>query len=339
MTADLQSIQFGGKAFVDSRENLVKSGKERAVPIGVEDFWVDIVLAAGRRAVAQEPGHLAHRPGDILLRLRGGFRLAERPQAGGGAHRRMPGPDILGGEFGPGRFLQISVHVLGSDGAQFALAVHVAEQLLAREVEDLPQDAGDPPVLDASFVPLAGFPPEGEADLRGLHVHMAALQGGEAEGVVLAQVGFIADTDQALFQEADDGCEDLLPGEAAPAEIGGNAAAENRQDLGEMQDMGKLDLIAEGGPVGMIEILLAPPGVAAGRLQMSPRRGADPDLAPGRWNDQGSDALQGLRIANSRSIRRQVPEPHAAPAPADAGESVMHVVKADRPRRSCRVAP
>ena len=144
---------------------------------------------------------------------------------------------------------------------------------------------------------LAALAAELEAQGRAVDVDVLVAQGGQAEGVVLLGVLLVADADQRRLEELDDGRQHLLAPQAALRQVALDPLADLRQRVAEGDHAAELGLVADLPPVGVVAVLLAPPGVAAGRLQMAVRAGADPDVGPGRRDGQLADALQGLLVA------------------------------------------
>lgn len=129
---------------------------------------------------------------------------------------------------------------------------------------------------------------------------MAIAQGREAKALVFTPIGIVADADHRLVEKPDDRRNNLFAWQAAQGEVGFDALAQRGQAMAKRGEARKFRLVAAGGPVGMIAILLAPALVAAGRLNMSGRIGADPDISPGRRDDQRLDPRQ-------RNFIRQLP--------------------------------
>src|SRR5438552_10865831 len=57
--------------------------------------------------------------------------------------------------------------------------------------------------------------------------------------------------------------------------------------------------------------------------------GADPDLCPGRWDDQRFDALQQVRLFDDLSCRMQVPKTLARALAPDSGTVIGDVMETD----------
>jgi hypothetical protein len=62
-------------------------------------------------------------------------------------------------------------------------------------------------------------------------------------------------------------------------------------------------LVAKGIPLGMIAVLFAPAKVETGGLDMSLFAGADPNVSPGRGNDQAPDAVELLFFPDQPAVK------------------------------------
>ena len=184
---------------------------------------------------------------------------------------RRPGAEILRRDVLAGDLAQIIVHVGRVDVAPLALLVDVLEQLVARQVAAILDDAGEPAVVDVGFVALAAFAAEADVDVAALDRDVAVAQRRQPEALVRFRVFGVADADQRHFHQADDRRQNLFARQAAALQIGLDAGADQRQDAGEGQQLGVFRLVAHLAPARMIAVLLAPLRVAAGRLQMAVR--------------------------------------------------------------------
>src|SRR5437868_12440446 len=77
----------------------------------------------------------------------------------------------------------------------------------------------------------------------------------------------------------------------------------------------------------MVAMLLAAAGVAAGRLKMSTRIGADPDVRPRGWNGELFYARQLLRRAQSLAVREKVNEASTGMPAPNSGHIIGNVTK------------
>ena len=106
------------------------------------------------------------------------------------------------------------------------------------------------------------------------------------------------------------GCRSLAPdtGLNGPAEASfgaearGNLAAQPGQDRGQPRQPALLLAFAPQFPIGVIDILVTPGLIHAQGLDMRPRIGRDPHLAPGRRNAQRLDATARSGITDQGAI-------------------------------------
>jgi hypothetical protein len=83
----------------------------------------------------------------------------------------------------------------------------------------------------------------------------------------------------------------------------------------------------------MIEMLLALPLVATGRLKMAVVERTNPNVVPCRRDDQRTDSLERVPIADYPAGDGAVTKPVPASLAANAGTLVGHVTQADGLRR------
>src|SRR4051794_39794375 len=178
---------------------------------------------------------------------------------------------------------------------------------------------------------LAALAPKLEAQGGAVDVHVLVAQGGEPKGVVLFGVLLVADPDEGRLQQLDDRGEHLLPPQAALRHVLLEPLADPGQGLAEGDHAAELGLVAHLPPFGVVAVLLAPAGVAPGRLQVAVRAGADPDVRPGRRYGQLANALQGLLVPDRAPLRVDVGEALAALLAADAGPAIRDIPPAPRP--------
>ena len=90
----------------------------------------------------------------------------------------------------------------------------------------------------------------------------------------------------------------------------------------------ELGLVPHLAPPGVIAVLLAPPGVPAGGLEMAVGRGADPHIGVGRRDRELSDPLQRLLVGDPLPVLADVGEPGARALAADPRARVADVAQA-----------
>src|SRR6184192_1993917 len=116
---------------------------------------------------------------------------------------------------------------------------------------------------------LAAFATKAEVDVRADHLDMAVSQGGQSERAVLLSILLVADADSGLLEEPDDRGQHLLQRHAGPFQIAVGVLADLWQGGGEGQHPVVLDRVADLAPARVIAILLAPPSITPGRLEMA----------------------------------------------------------------------
>src|SRR5262249_54129831 len=101
--------------------------------------------------------------------------------------------------------------------------------------------------------------------------------------------------------------------------------ADTGQGLGEGDHALVLRFVADRAPAGVVEVLLAAAGVAAGGLQMAVGPRADPDLGPGGRDRQRLDAAERFGVVDVLALGPAVAETAAGANPANPG-AVVEVV-------------
>lgn len=121
---------------------------------------------------------------------------------------------------------------------------------------------------------------------------MPALQGGEPAVAAALEVMLGADPQGRAVQDAERRRQNAFPAELLTLECGGDLGTGSRERGGEFEGAGVLAPIAAGRPVRVVDVLPAPRIVSPDGLDVSLRMRGDPDIAPGRWNDEILYALQ-----------------------------------------------
>ena len=203
--------------------------------------------------------------------------------------------------------------------------------MLARQVLNGAHDAGDAAVPDAQPPRLAALALEVEAQLRPLDIQMPRAQRGEAVTVVIPGIFAVADTDQRLVEKADDGRQHLLPRGAAAAHVRIDALAYAREKLGKVDEALVFVQVAHAPPIIVVAVLLPPPGIPTGGLDVPVRVGADPHLAPGRRHGELAYTGESGLIADQLTGRRPVAEAGAGSFAPDAGLEIRNIGEAGGP--------
>ena len=110
-----------------------------------------------------------------------------------------------------------------------ALVVEVLEQLVARQVAAILDDAREAAVAMPPFVPDAALAAKAEADVAAVDLGVPVAQGRQAEAVVGLRVFAVADAEQGQLEQPDDRRQHPLARQAVPAQIGVDARPDPRQ--------------------------------------------------------------------------------------------------------------
>src|SRR5205823_2993741 len=137
------------------------------------------------------------------------------------------------------------------------------------------------------------------------------LERGEAVASILLRVLLVADADQRLLEELDDRCDHLLLREPLPRQVLANALPNRAERVAERDHASVLGFVADLAPPRVVAVLLAPPRVPAGGLDVAALVGADPHVRPRRRNGQRPDPLQRGFVEDPLPVRSDVREPLA----------------------------
>jgi hypothetical protein len=138
----------------------------------------------------------------------------------------------------------------------------------------------------------------------------------QPERAVLSGVLLAAGPEEAQVDQAQRGGQDPLAAQPAAAELFADRLAQPRQCRAELQHPVVLALILFLAPVVVVAVLAAARRVGADRLDVAAGVRADPDLLPGRRDDQGLNPDQRRLVGDRPGVRAEVAEPPAAPLPA-----------------------
>ncbi|MNJ51375.1 hypothetical protein D3C77_466770 [compost metagenome] len=107
-----------------------------------------------------------------------------------------------------------------------ALFILILEQVLAGQVHAALDQVGQAPVAQGHLVLDAALATKAKADGDALNLDVAVTQGGQAEGIVVAGVLAIADSDQGGVEQAHDQGHDFLPVHAGARQVAVQLAAQ-----------------------------------------------------------------------------------------------------------------
>ena len=198
-----------------------------------------------------------------------------------------------------------------------------------------PHGGPDGLVGDGDLPPLALLGEVVEPHAVAAHGHVPLLQRGHPVVVVQLGVALAADAEQAQVDEAHRGRRHPVPAQAAPVQVVQGLLAQPGQGQGEPEHVRELLGVPLLAPPVVVAVLGPAPGVDPGGLDVTPRVGRDPHVAPGGREHQRGDPPQRARIGDQRAGRVPVPETVRALL---AGEAGAARVAAGQPGHGCRAA-
>src|SRR6185503_6185848 len=105
-------------------------------------------------------------------------------------------------------------HVLRAHRLHLLAVVEILEELLARKIAAMLDDARKPRIVDRDAMELPALAAESELDALALDAHVAVAHRGEPIGFVLRGVALVADADARRFEQAHDRREHLAARQA-----------------------------------------------------------------------------------------------------------------------------
>ena len=177
-------------------------------------------------------------------------------------------------------------------------------------------------------MPLPRLAGKAEADLRAFDPRVAVAHRREPERPVQAGVLVVAHPDQGQLQEADHRGQDLLAWEAGPPQVGIASLSDGGERPRKPDHPIELRFVAAAAPSRVVAMLLPPPRIAPGGLDMAAGIRADPDVGPGGRDRQRADPGKCRLVADRRAIPVAVGEPGPGAPAGDPGPVVMGVAEA-----------
>jgi len=170
---------------------------------------------------------------------------------------------------------------------------------------------------------LAGLADEPEVERRGRDVDVFVAQCRQPVRVV--GILGVADPDQRGVEQPNGGGDDAFERELAAPHVGVDPLAQDRQRMAEVDQRLELGLLSGTLPFGVVPVLLAPLGIAPGRLDVTLGVDAEPHVGPRRRHHQPAQALDRFAISQRRTLEVEVDEAAPAPPAAIAGRGVVDV--------------
>ncbi len=303
-----------------------------AAEISVRNGGVDVGLAADRRSVSQGGSDFLHRCAHHALGLRGAREWLGDREVSRHQHRPRPSAKILGRDVAAGDLPKVGVDVARRDRVQLLLLVEILQKILPGQLLAGPNDPRHAPVAHRERPLLAALARELETNLGAFDRDVVAFESGQPIALIVSRIFVIADADQRRLQKMHDRRQNLLARQPAQAHVLSDRRPDRRQRRGEFEQVLVFRLLARLAIFGVILVLLAPFGVAAGRLNVPVRCRADPDVGPCRRDDERAYAFQRVGVRDPPALRIEVDEALArAPAP-DCWPAVAHVAQPRRRR-------
>src|SRR5690606_14410488 len=239
------------------------------------------------------------------------------------------GAIVLGGEGAAARLLQIGIDQFRADRARFAVGVAVVEQFLSGQVQAALDRTRDARVRHGHVMRHAALAGEAQPQLVAGHCCVAPFQRGQSVRAVGARVLARADAYQGDLEQAHQHGQDLFLRQRGARHVALDLLADARQAGRELCQLVVFAGIAQRGPVRVVAVLFAAPGVAAGGLQVPVRPRAYPDIRIGGRNGQRVDAPDHVPVDDAPSARVEVVEfTRAAAPPAVARPAVVYIDQA-----------
>ena len=183
-------------------------------------------------------------------------------------------------------------------------------------------------VIDAHHVALPAFATIAEANAVPINLGMMIAKRRQTERAIGLGVFLVPDANARGLQQPHDAGQHLLVGNAFLFEIATLCVLPNpRQHFGKVNHPFVFILIARFSPVLVIQILLSPFRVPAGRLDVAVGKGTNPNIDPRRRNHKRRNSIQRLLIVDRLAANAQI---NKTPASVPALEAWLSIVNVQR---------
>ena len=274
---------------------------------------MDVAFPADGGRVSEALGYALDRLYHVLFRLGFGAEDANLFQGHRRKHRPCPGAEVLRRELLAHVLLDVVIQPPAGETAE-PVAVAVAEEPPpARRLEQLAHRLGELLVDDRRSDEDSVLGAETKADSLAVNTHVVLAQGRDPERPKALRVALVADSEPAQVDQPHRQRSGPFRLQRVETHVRRHRGAQIRELLGEAHQLVELRLLLPGAKLGVVEVLQPPRAVAPGRLQLRSRIGRDAHVAPGRWNAQGLDSLERVRIRDPAA-----PRVHVAEAPTRA---------------------
>src|SRR5215471_4936047 len=178
--------------------------------IGFENEWMNVVLAARRRPIAQTFGDGFDGADHIVFDFFFGGTWTANRQLNRRVNGSMPRPEVLGGDVLARNFAEIIVHHGGIYRFRFARVIQILKQFEAGQVATTRDDRCKPPVVDFEIGHLAALTAESEPAAASLYLHVLISHSGKSVRTVLSRILFVAHSYVRQIHDPDHGSQYLF---------------------------------------------------------------------------------------------------------------------------------
>src|SRR5262245_2566716 len=130
--------------------------------------------------------------------------------------------------------------------------VEILKQLLSRQIATVLDDACEPAIADLDRVALPALAAELEVHLLAANANMPVAKRRQAERIIALRILLVADADQALLEQLDDGGKHFFARQACAREIGARTRADLRQRSSKRREPLVLRFVPHATPLGVI---------------------------------------------------------------------------------------
>ena len=228
----------------------------------------------------------------------------------------------------------VAVEVRSGERHEATLSLVAEEPRVARELEQLGDAARQRLTPHAAPDELAVLPAEGETHFRVDHRDVSLRERRDAVRARSFGVAVGARAKSGLVDEPDGERARPVALVALATQISRSSGPDHRKSLGEVKKPVELRLLLRCPVPWVVAVLLPLGGVDARGLDMRARVRRDPDVLPGRRDDERSDASELLRITYLRSGRVDVAE--ATPPQPSPVSTSRHEMSSTPGGRTCK---
>jgi len=155
---------------------------------------------------------------------------------------------------------------------------------------------------------LTALTGKAETNLMPFDGDVAVFERGQAVAVVLLCVFIVPDTDERRLQKMDNGRQYLFARQSAQGHMLPHFLPDAGQSKGEADNTLILRAFPHLAKTRVIPVLLAPPCIPSGRLNMAVGEGAYPDVRPSGRNGKRFNPLQHILFAEPGAVRGGIGE-------------------------------